>query len=1104
MTRLSANATNDTKLAVARAAPGGVGHDSPILRELVDRRTLKSKTFLHEDGKRTIIVHPKPLHYRDTSDSEWLDIDFSWEPSSRDGYAWEAVRGPYKVWIADRLRASPFVHIERRGSSWDFSLGAVSAYNVVTGGSRELAAVPNLRTALLTPKGQVLRVEAVGGINLSLVANHHRFQAQVEGASVGRDEVAQVSLVPYGLRALADDYYGSTDDGRIWGQNATYSTARTTSYGSDATSTTHELGQIQSGIWYLSAGFLRFDTSGIDDGDDIASAELYVCADADSSTEDFDVDVYELDWVDALSSGREGKYDAARTSGTLEGTLRSTSAGWSSGTYYSLEVEGSRISKTGDSGYVLVSDEWIDGNQPSNDERVYWRSANYTGTSSDPYLSVTIGVSATVEPPAATATASMPAPTITTEASFSVGNAAAATAEAPVPDVSIKKLVFPPAATATAEAPAPSIITDMIFAAGNAAAAAAEAPVPDVAGGITFGADNAAAATAEAPIPVFTGGAGVSGVTATATASASVPIIDTERLSPLKITVGGVDVTAYIPIETVSIDNVETNRITSAFFKVMDGGALGMSELDEVIISNPPGTIRWFAGYIHEMPEQSVGPFLDYDVTCVDYAWDLEHPEDLITATYTAQNDSTIISAIMAVACPDIDATTYVETVYAAIPSLEFKQATPREIIEKLAQISGAMWYIDTGPGPGVQKAYLHYFDDATYDAPYNLSDDPDETMTYSYEELVQIKTAPEANRVIVKGANDITVTRTLGLEGDYGRWLTAKLVDTDITTEAQAQVYGDNYLARAAANPTYTCTTRREGLRAGQSIDLTNAARSLAAVVLQVRRVTTTFLGAAFATYKLELGKYIPRLADLLSKDQGGGGGGGVVPEDEWEDWELDDYLKHFHDVEGNTSSESSHTHGLSGSTGSESSHTHGVGSLAAGGEATHTHGAGSLATGAGSSHTHTYDKAAIVTGVGSSHGHSITTSSANTDTANTTHAHSLGAMCCIVGDALSGEYQHSHTVTTPGTTTGAEGRGHYHAYDRSPASTGTEATHTHGMGSLSTDTGGEASHTHTVSGSTGAGSSHSHSLSGNTGAGSSHYHTANGTLVTGVRILE
>lgn len=209
-----------------------------------------------------------------------------------------------------------------------------------------------------------------------------------------KDSVGAITIDP------PTDYYGETADGYIYGRSATYSVARSTSYGCYSADAVAYIGQnFVASEYIIYRGYLSFDTSAIPDDATVTAATLYVCADADESTTDFLVRCYRYAWVEALCTNQEANYDGAYGAGaTLEGTLRDTAAGWVAGTYYNLAVATAGINKTGDTKYDLVSSRDVAGTVPTGLERVQARTADYADTTSDPYLSITYSLTQTLQP----------------------------------------------------------------------------------------------------------------------------------------------------------------------------------------------------------------------------------------------------------------------------------------------------------------------------------------------------------------------------------------------------------------------------------------------------------------------------------------------------------------------------------------------------------------------------------------------------------------------------------------------------------------------------------------------------------------------------------
>jgi hypothetical protein len=188
------------------------------------------------------------------------------------------------------------------------------------------------------------------------------------------------------------DYYGEIVDGEISGASSVYTSARANDSASVDTGTSACVGQNFADPTYtVMRLYFSFDTSGIEDEWNVDAATLYAKAYVDFSTQDFNVQLYRYAWVETLAANRAANYDGAYgASATLEGTFRNTANGWVSGTYYSMVIAKAGINKTGDTKYTMVSSRDVAGTAPAGYEYVHVYMADVAGTTSDPYLAITV------------------------------------------------------------------------------------------------------------------------------------------------------------------------------------------------------------------------------------------------------------------------------------------------------------------------------------------------------------------------------------------------------------------------------------------------------------------------------------------------------------------------------------------------------------------------------------------------------------------------------------------------------------------------------------------------------------------------------------------
>ncbi|MBM3748972.1 MAG: hypothetical protein FJW34_24655, partial [Acidobacteria bacterium] len=284
---------------------------------------------------------------------------------------------------------------------------------------RDKLAADAVRTKGLLPPLPSIEAAAQAGETLEEVVGRRSWNSQhflvrdADGQPTGHRAFIRAKSIHYepggpgsggwvaeGVAGRAE-YPGEAIDGYIEGMDPSYATARSTSSACDTGSNVGLVGQGLSqytGDPFVDRSFLSFDTSVVPAGT-ILEGVLYVCADDDFSDTDFNVQVYRYAWQEPLADYREANYDGAYGgSAVLEGTLRNTADGWVAGTYYSLSLAVEGINRAGDTRYTLVSSRDVAGNAPAGVDEVVWiRTADYAGTSSDPFLCISVSIPSEAE-----------------------------------------------------------------------------------------------------------------------------------------------------------------------------------------------------------------------------------------------------------------------------------------------------------------------------------------------------------------------------------------------------------------------------------------------------------------------------------------------------------------------------------------------------------------------------------------------------------------------------------------------------------------------------------------------------------------------------------
>lgn len=199
------------------------------------------------------------------------------------------------------------------------------------------------------------------------------------------------------------DYSADSADGMVYGSlEGTYADARATSFSYNVSAVLAYIGQnFGSSTYYIYRTFLKFDTSGIADGDTISQVNLKLVATADNSITDFDVQIAKCDWssYDPIDDGnRESAYDAC-LSATADDSIWRNTSGMSTNTQYtSGNLSTSWPSKTGYTYYGLRSSRDFGSIEPSGFERISIAMQENATSAYRPLLAVTTEAGASGNP----------------------------------------------------------------------------------------------------------------------------------------------------------------------------------------------------------------------------------------------------------------------------------------------------------------------------------------------------------------------------------------------------------------------------------------------------------------------------------------------------------------------------------------------------------------------------------------------------------------------------------------------------------------------------------------------------------------------------------
>lgn len=186
--------------------------------------------------------------------------------------------------------------------------------------------------------------------------------------------------------------YGSTEDGRIKGSSATYSTARTTATSGSKFNQSDVVGQdLTGGTYECYELFFLFNCSGISGSETVSSAVLNLWLSGNSSVTDFTVNLLDRNWGPTFDDTADWVSGASLSGLTLLGALNTSALG-STNAYYSFsDVAMAALvdAKSSTTAFMAASSRQDAGNTPTGHEYVTFALADASGTTNDPYLNVT-------------------------------------------------------------------------------------------------------------------------------------------------------------------------------------------------------------------------------------------------------------------------------------------------------------------------------------------------------------------------------------------------------------------------------------------------------------------------------------------------------------------------------------------------------------------------------------------------------------------------------------------------------------------------------------------------------------------------------------------
>jgi len=309
----------------------------------------------------------------------------------------------------------------------------------------------------------------------------------------------------------------------------------------------------------------------------------------------------------------------------------------------------------------------------------------------------------------------------------------------------------------------------------------------------------------------------------------------------LTITVGGSNITAYVDVRSLSIEEVATGGVVATCrFSVRDHSGTVTINPKAVVNVDDDGTTV-FAGEVVEISDGQEGITKTWGIVCQDNNILLDETV-VASASYAATvADSYILGnatyGLFPLYRSDINAVTYVGTVDASMEAVEFAGMTLRECLDDLCRRTGARYYVDYNKN-------LHYFATEVNAAGFSLSTSPNGTTSFGFGGFKRSRSAGRlANKVFVLGkevSNWVTDPASIITYGERH----AVSRDERITTAQGITDRGNAILDRYdLPRSSYELWTEKDGLRAGMSVALVNATWAINST-FYIRRIRMEFIG--------------------------------------------------------------------------------------------------------------------------------------------------------------------------------------------------------------------------------------------------------------------
>lgn len=308
----------------------------------------------------------------------------------------------------------------------------------------------------------------------------------------------------------------------------------------------------------------------------------------------------------------------------------------------------------------------------------------------------------------------------------------------------------------------------------------------------------------------------------------------------------------------------ETSRLTGRI--IDESGVLTIATEHEINLSD--GGVTAFAGYIRvcKKADRGVSTQRVYEIEAQDYTTALgdDVADSDVALRANGESDKARITALFsAFGTRGIVIGASVVQLRAVMPDQDLRGLNLHQCLSAICQITGGSFYV------GFDKV-LHYFNSEAISAPFGLSDTPNGTTTFGYENFsLTDDTVQYVNAVYVVGtgisdwrpsAAAVAALRTAGT-------LRAMVVtNPEVVDATMLAAVGDAVLAQynAIRKPS-SLVTYQPGLRGGMNVQITHSGWGVAAVSYRIASIEAIPIDANRIRYQVFFGSNPISLGDLI-----------------------------------------------------------------------------------------------------------------------------------------------------------------------------------------------------------------------------------------------